>query len=244
VKNFQPVLKRELMGYFNSPVAYVFMVIFLVATMGCTFYLGAFYERMQADLSAFFMWHPWLYLFLIPAVGMRLWAEERKSGTIELLFTLPISLPVAVLAKFAAGWIFIGVSLVLTLPIALTCGWLGSPDWGVIVASYLGSFLMAGAYLSVASLTSAFTKNQVISFVLSVMICFVLVLTGLGVFSSQLVSVLPVFVVDFIGMFSFSTHFQSLQRGVVDLRDVVFFISMIVTFLMANMVVLEHKKHQ
>jgi len=244
MKNFVPVFKRELGAYFNSPVAYVFLFIFLIATGGCSFWLGGFYERMQADLSSFFMWHPWLYLFLIPAVGMRLWAEERKSGTIELLFTLPVTLPEAVLAKFAAAWCFIGIALSMTFPIVLTVGYLGNPDYGVIICSYLGSFLMAGAYLAIASLTSAMTKNQVISFVLSVMICFVLVLTGLGVFTQALSNWFSVGVADFLSMFSFSTHFQSLQRGVVDSRDVIYFVSMIVTLLLANMMVLEQKKHQ
>jgi ABC-2 type transport system permease protein len=244
MENFLPIFKRELRGYFNSPVAYVFIIIFLIATGGCTFYLGGFYERQQADLTSFFMWHPWLYLFLIPAVGMRLWAEERKSGTIELLFTLPVSLPEAVLAKFAASWAFVGVSLLLTFPMFFTVNYLGNPDNGVIFVSYLGSFLMAGAYLSITCLTSALTKNQVISFVISVVICFVLVLTGYGVFTHHLVKFFPVSVVDFISMFSFITHFNALQRGVIDSRDIIYFLSVIGTMLTANMVVLEHRKHR
>ncbi|MCJ8347450.1 ABC transporter permease subunit [bacterium] len=244
MKNFKSVFKREFKSYFNSPVAYVFIITFLIATAGCTFYLGSFYERMQADLSAFFMWHPWLYLFLIPAIGMRIWAEERKSGSIELLFTLPITVTEAVLAKFAAAWAFVGVALILTFPIVVTVNFLGNPDNGIIVASYLGSFLMAGAYMAVACVTSALTKNQVISFVMSVIICFVLVLTGLGVFTQHLVNYMPVAVSDFISMFSFSTHFNSLQRGVIDSRDIVFFVSMIASLLVANVLILEHKKHE
>ncbi len=244
MNNFVPVFKRELRAYFNSPVAYVFIVIFLIATGGCTFYLGSFFERQQADLSSFFMWHPWLYLFLIPAVGMRLWAEERKSGTIELLFTLPVTLAEAVLAKFFAAWAFIGVALLMTFPIFLSVNFLGDPDNGAILTSYIGSFLMAGAFLAVSSFTSSLTKNQVISFVLSVIICFVLVLTGLGVFTAQLIKFVPSGVADFISLFSFSTHFYALQRGVVDSRDVFYFLSFTAALLMANMVVLENKKHQ
>ena len=244
MKSFAPVYKRELKSYFNSPVAYVFITVFLVAMAGCTFYLGRFYESMQADLSVFFVWHPWLYLFLIPAVGMRLWAEERKSGTIELLFTLPITMLEAVLAKFLAGWTFIGVALILTFPMIITVNYLGDPDNGVIMASYLGSFLMAGAYLAISCFTSSLTKNQVISFVMSVIICFVLVLTGLGVFTQQLSNWVPVAVAEFISLFSFSTHFQALQRGVIDTRDIVFFLSTIGVLLAGTMVVLENKKHE
>lgn len=244
MKSFAPVYKRELRSYFNSPVAYVFITVFLIAMAGCTFYLGRFYETMQADLSVFFVWHPWLYLFLIPAVGMRLWAEERKSGTIELLFTLPISMVEAVLAKFLAGWTFIGLALILTFPMIITVNYLGQPDNGVILASYLGSFLMAGAYLAISCFTSSLTKNQVISFVMSVIICFVLVLTGLGVFTQQLANWVPVSIAEFISLFSFSTHFHSLQRGVVDTRDIIFFLSTIGVLLAGTMVVLENKKHE
>jgi ABC-2 type transport system permease protein len=242
--NFYPVFKRELRAYFNSPVAYVFIIVFLIATAGCTFFLGRFYETMQADLSVFFLWHPWLYLFLIPAIGMRLWAEERKTGTIELLFTLPINLGEAVLAKFAAAWIFIGVALFLTFPMVLTVNFLGNPDNGVIFTSYLGSFLMAGTYLAISSLTSSLTKNQVISFVMSVIICFILVLSGLGVFTQHLVQWVSVPVAEFISLFSFSTHFNSIQRGVIDTRDLIFFISMTGVLLASTMVVLENKKHE
>lgn len=244
MRSFSPVYKRELKSYFNSPVAYVFITVFLVAMAGCTFYLGRFYESMQADLSVFFLWHPWLYLFLIPAVGMRLWAEERKSGTIELLFTLPITMLEAVLAKFLAGWTFIAIALVLTFPMIITVNYLGDPDNGVIMASYLGSFLMAGAYLAISCFTSSLTKNQVISFVMSVIICFVLVLSGLGVFTEQLSNWVPVEVAEFISLFSFSTHFHALQRGVIDTRDIVFFLSTIGVLLAGTMVVLENKKHE
>lgn len=244
MSSFSPVYKRELKSYFNSPVAYVFITVFLVAMAGCTFYLGRFYESMQADLSVFFLWHPWLYLFLIPAVGMRLWAEERKSGTIELLFTLPITMLEAVLAKFLAGWTFIAIALVLTFPMIITVNYLGDPDNGVIMASYLGSFLMAGAYLAISCFTSSLTKNQVISFVMSVIICFVLVLSGLGVFTEQLSNWVPVEVAEFISLFSFSTHFHALQRGVIDTRDIVFFLSTIGVLLAGTMVVLENKKHE
>ena len=237
-----PILKRELLAYFRSPVAYVFIVIFLVANAGCTFLLGNYYDSQQASLELFFLFHPWLYLFLIPAVGMRLWAEERHSGTVELLLTLPVRLITAVLAKFLAAWAFIAVALVLTFPMIFTVHYLGEPDNGPIVAGYLGSLLMAGAYLAVASCTSALTKNQVISFILSVVICLVLVLLGWGGMSEALNTILPVWLTDLIAQFSFTTHFEALRRGVIDLRDLVYFLSVIGFMLLVNVVVLESRK--
>ena len=237
-----PILKRELLAYFRAPVAYVFIVIFLVANAGCTFLLGNYYDSQQASLELFFLFHPWLYLFLIPAVGMRLWAEERHSGTVELLLTLPVRLITAVLAKFLAAWAFIAVALVLTFPMIFTVHYLGEPDNGPIVAGYLGSLLMAGAYLAVASCTSALTKNQVISFILSVVICLVLVLLGWGVMSEVLNTILPVWLTDLIAQFSFTTHFEALRRGVIDLRDLVYFLSVIGFMLLVNVVVLESRK--
>ncbi|MGH7979416.1 MAG: ABC transporter permease, partial [Limisphaerales bacterium] len=176
--NIRAIAKRELAGYFSSPVAYVFIVIFLLLTGFFTFTIGDFFERGQANLDSFFMWHPWLYLFLVPCVGMRLWAEERRVGTIELLLTKPVRLWQAVVGKFLASWIFLGLSLALTFPVIITVNYLGSPDNGVIVAAYLGSLLMAGAYLAISCMTSAMTRNQVISFILSVVICLFLVLCG------------------------------------------------------------------
>ena len=172
MKNILSITRRELYGYFATPVAYVFLVIFLILSGLFTFYLGSFYERGQADLSAFFDWHPWLYLFLVPAIAMRLWAEERKNGTIELLMTLPITLMQAVLGKFLAAWIFTAIALFLTFPIWITVNYLGSPDNGIIISSYLGSLLMAGGYLAIGSCISALTKNQVIAFVVGISVCF------------------------------------------------------------------------
>ena len=244
MKQFGPLFKREFLGYFRSPVAYVFIIIFLLSSVGCTFFLGNLYESNQASLASFFNYLPWLYLVLVPAVGMRLWSEERRSGTIELLLTMPVSLFEAVLAKFMAGWAFIGIALLLTMPLMLTVNYLGDPDNGVILAGYLGSFLMAGSYLSISCFTSAFTKNQVISFILSVVVCFVLVLLGWGVFSNALSGVFPAVVVDQIANLGFVTHFQSISRGLIDTRDLVYFASVIAVALTINMTILEAKKSQ
>lgn len=242
MRNLMAVLKRELKGYFESPVAYVFIVIFLLATAGCTFFISRFFDTRLASLEPFFVWHPWLYLFLVPAVGMRLWSEERKSGTIELLFTLPITLLEAVAGKFLAAWLFLGIALVLTFPMILTVGYLGNPDYGVIFSSYLGSFLLAGGYLSVTCLFSAMTKNQVISFVLSVVACFATMMLGVGVFTDFLHRFMSVEIAEAISAFSFFTHYQTFQRGLLDSRALVYFISMIGFMLTANAVVLELKK--
>ncbi len=236
------LIKRELRSYFFSPVAYVFIIIFLLSTVGTTFFLGNFFNSNQASLEIFFLFHPWLYLILIPAVGMGLWAEERNTGTIELLFTLPISMMQAVISKFMAGWIFIGIALLLTFPMVLTINYLGAPDQGVIFASYLGSFLMAGAYLAVTCVTSSLTRNQVISFILSVIICFCMVLTGWGVFTDILNKLFPVWLTEIIASFSFSTHFNSISRGIIDSRNIVFFLSIIGGGLIINALILETKK--
>ncbi len=236
------LMKRELMNYFFSPVAYVFIVIFLISTVGTTFFLGHFFNSNQAGLEIFFLFHPWLFLFLIPAVGMGLWADERNTGTIELLFTLPITMLQAVISKFLSAWIFIGVALMLTFPIVLTVWYLGEPDNGMIVTSYLGSFLMAGAYLSITCVTSALTRNQVISFILSVMICLIMVLLGWGVFTNIMNQVFPPWLTDVISSFSFSTHYNSIQRGIVDSRDLIFFLSIIGGGLVINALILDAKK--
>jgi ABC-2 type transport system permease protein len=242
MKHLGPIIKRELFGYFRSPVAYVFIVIFLISTAGTTWYLGNFYTSDEASLESFFFFHPWLYLFLIPAVGMRLWAEDRRTGTVEILLTLPVSLSTAVLGKFLAAWIFVGFALLLTFPMVFTVYFLGSPDAGVWITGYLGSFLMAGAYLAVSCFTSSLTKNQVISFILSFIVCLVLVLLGWGVLTRTLVSIFPVWLADLIAQFSFQTHFEGLRRGLVDMRDVVYFLSVMLFMLFANVVVLENKK--
>lgn len=234
-----PVLKREFLGYFRSPVAYVFLVVFLMASVGLAFFVGQFFRANQASLESFFVFHPWLFLFLIPAVGMRLWSEEKRSGTVELLFTLPLTTLHAVLGKFLAAWAFLAVAILLSFPMAITVGYLGDPDWGVIASGYLGSILMAGSYLGVCSLTSALTKNQVISFVLSVLACLVLVFLGWSVFNGALSAVLPVWAVDLIANFSFVTHFDAFTKGIIDPKDVVFFLSLTGLTLFLNVVALE-----
>jgi ABC-2 type transport system permease protein len=236
------VLRRELKSYFLTPVAYVFMVIFLVLASAFTFYLGNFYERGQADLSAFFTWHPWLFLFLVPALSMRLWAEERKSGSIELLMTLPLDIWQAVLGKFLAAWAFTCLAIALTFPIWITVNYLGDPDNGVILAAYFGSCLMAGGFLAVGSCISATTKNQVIAFILSVTTCVLLLLAGFPLVLEVFSAWAPQVLVDGIASLSFLTHFESISRGVIDLRDLVYFVLLIAASLYANTLVLAIKK--
>jgi ABC-2 type transport system permease protein len=234
-----PVFQREFLGYFRSPVAYVFLIVFLLAAVGLAFFLGHFFENGQASLESFFFFHPWLFLFLIPAAGMRLWSEEKRTGTLELLFTLPVTTLEAVLAKYLAAWAFLACAILLTVPMALTVGYLGSPDWGVIFASYLGSILMAGAYLGVCSLASALTQNQVIAFVLSVIACLVLLFLGWSVFNDLLAAFLPVGLVDVLANFSFKTHFDPFTKGIIDLKDVVFFLSLSAFTVCLNVLVLD-----
>jgi ABC-2 type transport system permease protein len=234
-----PVFKREFLGYFRSPVAYVFLVVFSVAGVGLAFFIGGFFKGNLATLDSYFSFLPWLFLFLIPAVGMRLWSEEKRSGTVELIFTLPITTLEAVIAKFLAGWAFIALSILLSFPLALTVGYLGSPDWGVMLTTYLGAILMAGGYLGVCSLTSALTKNQVISFVISLVVCLVLLFLGWSVFSGMLSAVFPIWLVDLLANFSFITHFDAFTKGIVDPKDVVFFLSLIGFTLFLNVVALE-----
>ena len=237
------ILKRELAGYFATPVAYVFIVVFLLLAGVFTFHsrLGDLFQggNGQATLQPFFGWHPWLYLFLIPALSMRLWAEERKQGTIELLMTLPITMPQAVLGKYLAAWIFAGAALALTFPAWLTVAYLGDPDNGTILAGYVGSLLMAGGFLAIGSCVSAMTKNQVIAFVISVSICLLFLLTGFLSFFGDL---LPVWATEAISSFSFFTHFDKLSKGLIEMRDLVFFGSLIGFSLFANILILEHKK--
>ncbi len=240
MRNIVSIAKREFGGYFSTPVAYVFIIVYLLLVNGLTFLITKFYDREQADLLAFFTWHPWVYPFLVPAITMRLWAEERRQGTIELLFTLPITLAESVLGKFLAAWAFAGIALALTFPIWITVNVLGKPDNGVILASYVGSFLMAGAYLAIGAFVSACTKNQVIAFVVSAVLCLVFVLIGLPGMAS--VSFLPPVVVETIRSFSFLSHFESIQTGVIDLRDITYFLSLIAMCLVVNAIVLDMKK--
>ena len=236
------VFKRELASYFATPIAYVFIVIFLVLAGLFTFWYGGFYETGQADLSAFFYWHPWLYLFLVPALSMRLWAEERKSGSIELLMTLPLEVWQAVAGKFFAVWAFTAIAIALTFPVWITVNYLGDPDNGVVLAAYFGSILMAGGFLAVGACISATTKNQVIAFILSVVACFALMAPGMGLVQNLLSGVIPQWLVDGLASLSFQTHFDYISKGVIDLRDLIYFGLLIGGCLYANAIVLELKK--
>lgn len=240
--NIWVVFKRELSGYFMTPIAYVFIVIFLFLSGIFAFYLGRFFDRAQADLEPFFSFHPWLYLFLIPALAMRLWAEERRSGTIELLLTLPITTVQAVLGKFLAAWAFTGIALALTFPMWWTVNYLGDPDNGVIVASYLGSLLMAGAFLAIGECLSCVTRNQVIAFVVTAVVCLMFVLSGYPLVLDFFRAWAPHFIVETISSFSFLTHFNAITKGVIDLRDIVYFASLIAFWLFASAALIEMKK--
>jgi ABC-2 type transport system permease protein len=242
LKNTKGVVKRELAGYFGSAVAYVFIVIFLMLCGFFTFSVSDFYEMGQADLRAFFQWHPWIFLFLVPAVAMRLWADEKRTGTIELILTLPVSLTEVILGKFLAAWIFIGLGLLLTFPLVLTVTYLGDPDLGAILCAYVGSFLLAGGYLSVGSMTSSLTRNQVISFIVSVVICLFLVLAGWPPVTDVLSGWAPLWLVDVVSGFSFMPHFASMERGLLDLRDVVYYLSLMFFMLFVNGVVLLNRR--
>jgi len=219
------IARRELAAYFTSPVAYVFLVIFLLLAGFFTFTAGAFFERGEASLAAFFGWHPWLYLVLVPAVGMRLWAEERRAGTIELLLTLPVTPWQAIFGKFLAAWAFLAIALALTFPVPLTVNWLGDPDNGAIATGYLGSLLLAGAGLAVSGMTSALTRNQVVAFILAVVVCLFLILAGFSPVTDLLARWAPPAVVDTVAAFSMITHFDGFQKGVIDSRDVLYFVS-------------------
>ena len=236
------ICKREIFSYFATPIAYVFIVIFLFLSGVFTFYLGNFFGRGQADLVTFFGFHPWLYLFLIPALTMRLWAEERKSGTIELLLTMPVTMMQAVLGKFLATWIFTSIALLLTFPMWITVNFLGDPDNGIILAGYVGSLLMAGAFIAIGSCISAVTKNQVIAFVISVVICLGFILSGFPLVLDFFSGWAPEVIVEAISSLSFLTHFDAINKGVVDMRDIIFFTSLIAFWLFANAVLIELKK--
>jgi len=236
------VFKRELASYFATPIAYVFILIFLIVSAWFTFYYGGFYEAGQADLGAFFYWHPWLYLLLVPALSMRLWAEERKSGSIELLMTLPLETWQAVAGKYLAAWAFTAISVALTFPVWITVNYLGEPDNGVIFAAYLGSILMAGGFMAVGACLSAATKNQVIAFIVSVVVCFGLLVPGLGVFQQVLTGLAPQWLVDGLTSLGPQAHFDYISKGVIDLRDIIYFALLIGMALYANTLVLELKK--
>jgi ABC-2 type transport system permease protein len=236
------IMKRELRAYFATPLAYIFIVIFLALAGAFTFFLGNFFERGQADLSSFFIFHPWLYLFLVPAIAMRLWAEERRSGTIELLMTLPTTTFSAVLGKFLAAWIFAGIALVLTFPLWLLVNYLGEPDNGVILLSYLGSWAMAGAFIAIGACMSAVTKNQVIAFVLGAAACFLFLMSGVDLVLAAFRPWAPQLVVDTVASFSFITQFAELMKGVVSLASLLFFASLISLCLVVNTLLADLKK--
>ncbi len=236
------IFKRELASYFATPLAYVFILIFLVLSGVFTFYLGGFFESGQANLSPFFNFHPWLYLFLVPAIAMRLWAEERKSGTIELLMTLPITRFDAVTGKFLAAWVFAGLALLLTFPMIITVNYLGEPDNGAIITGYIGSWLLAGAYLAIGSCMSALAKNQVIAFILAVSVCFLFIVSGFPMVLDAFSGWAPQWLVDAVASLSFLTRFDAISKGVIDLRDLLYFLTLIAAWLAATAVVIDLKK--
>lgn len=242
MRNTLIIAKRELKAYFATPVALVFICIFLAVTGAFAFYVGGFFDRGQASLDTFFVYHPWLYLMLVPAIAMRLWAEERKTGTVELLMTLPVSTTQAVIGKYLAAWLFCGIALALTFPMWVTVNVLGNPDNGVILASYVGSFVMAGAFLAIGSCLSALTKNQVIAFVVAATVCFLFTMSGLELVLNFFRLWAPDVIVETVAQMSFLTHFTSVMEGVIDIRDVIFFASLIAVWLFANVVVVDLKK--
>ncbi|PWR24462.1 ABC transporter permease subunit [Zavarzinia aquatilis] len=242
MKSVCTIARRELAGYFATPLAYVFIIVYLFLTGIFTFYVGNFFERGEADLVPFFDFHPWLYLFLIPAIAMRLWAEERKSGTIELLLTLPVPLWAAIAGKFIAAWAFTAIALALTFPMWITVNYLGEPDNGVILAGYIGSLLMAGAYLAIGSCLSAATRNQVVAFVLTVVVCFLFTVSGAPMVLDAFSGWAPQAIVDTVASFSFLTHFNGIVAGVIEAKDIVFFASLILAALAANAIVIDMKK--
>ena len=236
------LFKREFSSFFATPVAYVFIGIFLILSAVFTFFVGGLYERGQADLLPFFNFHPWLYLFLVPAIAMRSWSEERKTGTIELLMTLPISTWQAMLAKYLAAWVVLGLSLLLTFPLWLTVNYLGNPDNGIILAAYIGSWFMAGAFLSIGLCMSALTKNQVIAFILAVVVCFLFVVSGSNIVLDAFKSWAPSMLIDVVASFSFLTHFEAMAKGVISLGDMMYFMLVTVCWLFAGLLLIEQKK--
>ncbi|HYM27856.1 MAG TPA: ABC transporter permease subunit [Steroidobacteraceae bacterium] len=242
MRNVGIIMRRELASYFATPLAYVFILIFLMLANAFAFYLGGLYERGQADLDPFFTFHPWLYLFLIPAISMKLWAEERKSGSSELLMTQPVRLWDAVLGKFLAGWIFTALALALTFPLWITVNYLGHPDNGAIVAAYLGSLLLAGGFLAIGSCMSALTRNQVVAFILGVVVCFGFLLAGFPLVLDLFRGWLPQVLVDALASLSFLTHFDSIVKGVIDVRDLLYFAMLIAFFLLATAIALDLRK--
>ena len=243
MKNIRTIFLREFKSYFDSPVAYVFLVAFLALVGFLTFGFTMFYERRQADLTPFFFWHPWVYLLLVPASTMGLWAEERRAGTIELLLTLPVTLRQALVGKFLAAWSFIGIALALTFPVVCTVAWLGSPDWGAVFCGYLGSILLAGAATAIGVMASSLSRSQVIGFVIALGATFLLLIIGFDPLVRALAQWgVPAGLVDGISSCSLLTHFESMRRGVVDFADVGYYAGMIVFMLAAAEIVTEGRK--
>lgn len=240
--NIGTIFRRELKAYFQSAVAYVFMVVFLILTGFLTFSVARFYERGVADLTPFFFWHPWVYLLLVPAATMSLWAEERRSGTVELLLTMPITMSEAIIGKFLAAWLFITIGVVLTFPVVITAAYLGNPDMGVVLSAYLGSILLAGAYVAVGMLTSSMSRSQVIGFVLGLLGCLLLLLAGWEPITGFFVRWAPDWLVRTIASFSFMPHYDSMQRGVIDLQDIAYYVSVIALMIFATHIVLDNRK--
>jgi ABC-2 type transport system permease protein len=241
MNSFFAVFKRELKSYFSTPLAYVFLVIFLFFSGYLTFRNG-FYDVRQADMNLFFMNLPLLFVFMVPSTAMRLWAEERKGGTIELLFTLPITITQAVLGKFFAAWLFLGIALALTFPMVITVAYLGNPDVGLIVTGYLGSFLLAGGFLAIGCFFSAVSKNQVIAFVLSVVACAVFIYAGMPSTLNYFAGFLPMGMVTAIENMSLMTHFESLQKGLIKFSDLSYFVLLIAGWIYASNIILDERK--
>lgn len=241
MNGFCAVFKREFKSYFTTPLAYVFLVVFLFFSGYLTFKQG-FFDARQADMRAFFMNLPLLFVFMVPATAMRLWAEERRSGSIELLLTLPITVTQAVLGKFFAAWLFLAVALALTFPMVVTVCYLGDPDIGLIILGYLGSFLIAGGFLAIGSFFSAVSRNQVISFVLSVVACAILVFAGMPTTMDYLSTFLPAGLVTAIEGMSFQTHFESIQKGVLQFKDLAYFVLLIAGWVYAGSIILDERK--
>jgi ABC-2 type transport system permease protein len=244
MRNVAIIMRRELASYFATPLAYLFLLIFLVLANLFTFYLGQFFERGQADLNGFFSYHPWLFLFLIPAVSMRLWADERRTGSIELLMTLPVTLWQAVVGKFLAAWAFTILALALTFPMWITVNFLGSPDNGAILAAYIGSMLLAAGFLSIGSLASALTRNPVVAFIVGIALCFVFLVAGYPLVLDAFRGWAPQFLVDGVSSLGFLTHFEAISKGVIDIRDLIYFGLLISWFLLATAVVLDVRKSE
>jgi ABC-2 type transport system permease protein len=244
MRNVAIIMRRELASYFATPLAYLFLLIFLILANLFTFYLGGFYERGQADLNVFFSYHPWLFLFLIPAISMRLWADERRTGSIELLMTLPVTLWQAVVGKFLAAWAFTILALALTFPMWITVNFLGSPDNGAILAAYIGSTLLAAGFLSIGSLASALTRSPVVAFIVGIALCFVFLVAGYPLVLDAFRGWAPQFLVDAVGALGFLTHFEAISKGVIDIRDLIYFALLISWFLLATAVVLDVRKSE